>query len=326
MFDLIYTLPAQLEEAWGLAKSLDLRPRGVRWLLICGVGGSGIPGQLLAGLLGGEARVPVITHLDYGLPAWADEEGVCFILSYSGQTQEALSSYEAARARGLSPICITSGGRLLEWCLKNGDHHLKLPSGYPPRAAIGYLFAPLLWAAFRLGLLSDPEPEFREGVAVLSESREELKRGASELASRLLGHLIVVWATSSLTRPVAERFRCQFNENAKVLCHTNHLPELVHNEVAGIGGPKGLTPLPYLLLLSDPRADPRNLRRAELTLKLIQDGFDGVSSISPKGEGRLAHLFSFILFGDLLSYYLACGQGIDPLPIERIEQLKQEVG
>jgi glucose/mannose-6-phosphate isomerase len=325
MFDLIYRLPEQLEDAWRLARSLTLEPSNVSWFLICGMGGSGIPGRLLSGLLGDGARILVITHNDYGLPGWADKGGLIFILSYSGQTEETLSAYQAAKSRGLAPICITSDGKLLEAGRKNGDPCLQIPAGYPPRAAIGYLFTPLLWIAARFGLIEDPEPELKEAISTLIQCRDELACKAQLLAQELLGRLIIVWTTSPLTQAVAERLRCQLNENSKVICHTNALPELDHNEIVGVGSQKELIPLSYLLILSDPKADPRNLSRAELTLKLVKEGFSGVRSISPQGQGALAHLFSFILFVDLLSYYLARLRGVDPLPVERIAKLKEHL-
>jgi len=322
MLDLIYNLPEEIEEAVKLSKEIKGYEK-IENVAVCGMGGSAIGGEILKAILYNRSPVPVIIHRDYSLPKFVSEKTLLFIISYSGNTEETLSSYKEAKGLNLSPICITSGGRLAQLSEENKNSIIKVPDGYPPRAAIAYLSIPLLLAVQRTGLISNIEGEIKEVVSLLKEKREGYRKEAERLSLELMGFFPIVYSLSRIMDPVAIRWRCQFNENSKVLCHTNFFPELDHNEIVGMGGVEGLISLSYLIILRDPKVYPKNLRRLDYTLKILKGTFSRSFQFLPDGESDLARIFSGILFGDFLSFYLAKRRGVDPLPVERIETLKR---
>lgn len=322
MLDLIYNLPEEIEDAWKLSQELKIS-KVIDNITICGMGGSGIGGEILKAVLYNSSGIPVIIHRDYSLPGAINNRTLLFIISYSGNTEEIINSYKEAKRQSLSPICISSGGRLAQQSEKEGDVLLKIPAGYPPRAALAYLSIPLFWVAEESGIISGIEKEIKETVDILKKRRNAYKSEAETLSAELSGFLPIVYSLSKIMDPVSIRWRCQFNENSKILCHTNSFPELNHNEIVGMGGIEPLIPLSYLIILKDPKAHPKNLRRLEWTLKILKGTFSRYFQFSPDGDSDLARIFSGILFGDFLSFYLAKRRGIDPLPVERIETLKR---
>lgn len=325
MFDLIYRLPEELEDAFAIARAVTLKPtKQIKTVIVAGMGGSGIGGDILQALL--FDRMPVIVVKDYVGPGYINKNTLVFVVSYSGDTEETLSFYEKAKTLGVRIICLSSNGELAKCAIRDGFPLIKLPSGYPPRAAIAYLFLPMLVILNRLGITRDPSHDIKETIALLKEKRDEYNKRAGTLTTELVNKIPIIYSTVRLLDPVAYRWRCQFNENAKVLAHTHSFPELDHNEIMGMGWPAALAELVYLLILHDPVATfPKNRKRVQLTLEILQGCYSKTEEFTPDGKSRLARIFSAILFGDLLSYHLAVARGIDPLPVDRIEILKKRL-
>lgn len=324
MFELINNLPEQLKAAAQIAESAVLpRLRRPANVVVAGMGGSGIGGDILQGLIGQVSPLPVITVKDYDLPATVDKNSLVFAVSYSGNTEETLSCYEQALARKAQVIVISSGGRLTELAGQNRHPVVAIPTGFPPRAAIAYLFTPLLVALCRFRLIPDLRADLRETVRVLTQYRLRYRARARSLARELKDKVPVIYSTSARFNPVANRWRCQFNENAKIFAHVNTFPELCHNEIVGMGNPRAFARLSYILVLSDPGAHERNSLRYELTLEILKQEYAEARVMLPDGKSDLARVFSLIYFGDLLSFYLAAERKVDPLPVRRIESLKK---
>jgi glucose/mannose-6-phosphate isomerase len=326
MFELIYNLPDELRDAWRIAEAQHLpRIRLPQSIAVGGMGGSGIGGDILQALLAPRSPIRILTVKDYELPAAVNKETLFFAVSYSGNTEETLSCYQQARERKASVVVIASGGELADQARRHREPVITIPTGYPPRAAIGYLFTTLAVTLCRFRVIPDLRPELRETIRLLTQSRNRLRIRARNLAKELNERVPIIYSTSRLLDPVANRWRCQFNENAKVFAHVNSFPELDHNEIVGMGSPRAFARLCYLLVLSDPDAHERNNLRYELTLDLLKKEYAEARVIAAEGKSPLAHVFSLILLGDMLSYYLAVERRVDPSRVRRIEELKKRL-
>ncbi len=320
MFELVYSLPEEIEIALEIARSSLIRPRNVRQLVICGMGGSGIGGELLAGLYGPGIRIPVLTVKDYRLPPSVDRNTLVILVSYSGNTEETLSGFRAARQKKCATVIVSSGGRLAR--LQGPDNAIIIPGGLPPRAALGYLFTPLPFILWRFGLIADPYPPLARLVGFLKRQRRQIMPESSRLARWLYGSLPIIYSNSPAYHPVAYRWRCQFNENSKVFAHSHAIPEMNHNEIVGIGRTRKVARLTKIVFLDDPDANPRNTRRVKITEQLIGHQTAGVRHFQGRGSTPLERAFYLIWLGDFASVYLARLERVDPLPVKRIETLK----
>jgi glucose/mannose-6-phosphate isomerase len=320
MREIIYSLPNQISAAVGLVPDRSLRKRTYDRVLICGMGGSGISGDILAALY---SWIQVISNKDYAVPDFVDRHTLAILVSYSGNTEETLSSYRQLSKRGIDMILLSSGGKLLR---KKADHKVRVPSGLPPRGALGYLFTPLPILIHQANLMkSDPRKELLNLAAFLVRNRDAIEHKARRIATRFLDKLIIIYVDSSTFVPVANRWRCQFNENAKVLAHFNVIPEMNHNEIVGLGRPRKFNADTLLVFLSDPAAHARNKLRQRLLKSLIKKEIPDILEVQPQGMNTLQNVFYTIMLGDFISYYLALLLGVDPMPVERIEEFKKKL-
>ncbi len=332
MLETLAGLPEQCEEAFRLGEEtpLPVLKKEPRLVVMAGLGGSAIGGDLVRAVAAREARIPVLVCRDYTLPAFVSEDSLVFLTSYSGNTEETLSAYEAAGARGAARIAITTGGKLAERAREDGVPVVRVPAGLPPRSALGYLFLPALLMLGRLGLV--PPPEDGELVGVLRKLREELapaspreSNRAKDLALHLYGKIPVIYGAAHTTEVAAARWKGQFNENTKCPAYWNAFPEMNHNEVVGFEAPPEALRALSLIFLRDPGDHPRVQARMEITKRLLKDRVAGIHEFWGRGSSLLVRLFSLIYLGDYTSVYLALLYGIDPKPVAVIDYLKQEL-
>lgn len=289
-------------------------------IVVCGMGGSAISGDLLAGYLQDEIKVPIIVNRGYKLPRFVNEDSLVFISSYSGNTEETLSAYEKAIKLTKNILCITSGGKLQTL---NPKYTIKIPAGYQPRCALGWLFVPMLIASHKLNIITNKNDELEESISLLLELSKEFELDKSspyKVAESLLGKLPIIYSDLRFLA-VARRWVAQLNENSKQFAHYNAFAELNHNEIVGFGEPKIDT---FLIILKDKSYNPRINLRIELTKQMFSPHTE-IQEIESKGNSLLARFFYLIYFGDWVSYWLAIIKGIDPTPIERIDWLKKEL-
>jgi glucose/mannose-6-phosphate isomerase len=321
-----------LREGWDLGQALAPPPGGPpRHLLVLGMGGSGIGGDLLRALLYDRGRFPVTVVKDDTPPAWVGPEDVAFVCSYSGNTEETLTAYQAARAAGARCVAVTSGGKLLERARSDGVPAVRIPPGLPPRAALGYLLGPMLGALHRWGWVEGMAEEVEEAVQLWRDLAARWGPGvatadnpAKRLARALVGRIPVVYAASRRSAPAALRWKTQLNENAKVYATWNVFPELNHNETVGwqlAGQPEGLL---EVVVLRDPEDPPRMVQRVAVT-RQVALGAAGYHEVHAEGGSRLARVLSLVLFGDLVSVYLAYLNEVDPTPVAVIDELKRRL-
>lgn len=321
-------LPKQIREGWALGRSAPLPklPKAAAHLIVCGMGGSAIGGDLLAGYLAPTCPIPIVVVRGYEVPGFVGPRSLVIAASYSGSTEETLAAAAQARRAGATLFAITSGGQLA----RAAKDACVVPGGLAPRAALGYLMLPALAALERWKLAGPSGGDVEEAAVVLEEIAAEcgpqvpaMRNPAKQLAEELAGRVPAVYAASPGLEAVARRWKCQFNENSKTLATWNVFPELNHNETVGWGAPAGLASHFAIVLLRDGTEPPRQALRLRLTADLALGPAAGVHDVPARGKGRLARLLSLVLMGDLVSIYLAYLRGVDPMPVEIIDAIKE---
>jgi glucose/mannose-6-phosphate isomerase len=324
-------LPGQLELAWELGKTQPLpERREYRAVLICGMGGSAIGADLAAAAASPYSRVPIFVHRDYGLPAFAQGADTLVICSsHSGNTEETLDSFDAATRNGCSLAVVCTGGELELRAAANRSPAWKFDHRGQPRAAVGFSFGLLLSLLSRLDLIPDPSAEVAQAVAAMKKIQEHLRADVSAArnpAKRYAGQLIGRWVTvmgAGRLAPVARRWKGQLNEVAKAGANFEFLPEADHNTLAGTINPDGvLNAHTMTLFLRAPSDHPRNRLRSDLTRQAFM--LEGLNTdfFEARGDSPLAHMWTLILFGDYMAYYLAMAYGMDPTPIASLVNFK----
>ncbi len=333
MLTRIGELPQQCEHGWSLALQLSL-PNEYRQpgqIVLLGVGGSAIGGDLLRTLVMQDCPVPIVVHRDYSLPAFVDRDTLVVVSSYSGNTEEALVGFEAATQRAARVMAITTGGELARRAHERGLPVWTFDYQAQPRAALGYSLTFLLGALQHLELVSDKSADVAEATAVMRQWQSQIKESvpeaenpAKQMARRLHRRLPVVYAAEHLSE-VGRRWKGQFNENSKSWGVFDVLPELDHNTVVGYPLPPGLSRLAHVVLLTSPLNHPRVLLRFDITRELLQRHGYAYDMIEAHGQSRLAQVLSAIHFGDYVSFYLAMLNGVDPWAIGNIEFVKSRL-
>jgi len=301
-------------------------------IVVLGMGGSAIGGDLLSDYLSDELSIPIVVIRGYDIPKFVDENTLVFTVSYSGNTEEILSTLKKCLGMKARIIALTSGGKLAVLSQENNFPEIKVPAGIQPRAAISYLFFPILKVLERLGLIKERNNEIEETISVLQDlSREYCAESPSKnnLAKRvalsLYQHLPLIYGSEGLLEAVAMRWKTQINENSKWPCFWNVFPELDHNEIVGYEIENNINRQVKIIYLQDKEGLLRLEQRREITRKIIEHKVAEFMVCSTKGKGKMARMFSLIFLGDLASYYLAILNQVDPTPVACIEDLKKEL-
>lgn len=325
MFQLIKEFPTQLLSAIEIGEKASLKIKfnvPVRNIVVAGLGGSGIGGNILSELLRDELNIPVIVNKSYFLPAFVDASTLLILSSYSGNTEEITSCAMQAIEKGLHPVCITSGGKLEEIAKKHDLNLIKIPAGFPPRACLGYSAMQLFFVLKHAGLINEGFKEpFKRTASFLQSEQEKIMTDAESLAVKLLKKVIIVYAEDKY-ESTALRLKQQINENSKMHCWHNVIPEMNHNELVGWREPN--ESLSVLIFRSDDEYH-RNTQRILFKKDVIVKVSDNVYEIDSKGADTFEKHFFLIHFGDWLSYYLATQQGYDPSEIDVLIKLKSHM-
>jgi glucose/mannose-6-phosphate isomerase len=324
-------LPDQLQAAWELGWKLALPGwKEIQRVVISGVGGSAIGADLLAAYVQPACPVPVFVHRDYDLPGFASgPETLVIASSHSGNTEETLSGYELAIRRGCRVLSISRGGQLEELSLKNKSPFWKFEHNGQPRAAVGFSFGLLLALFARLGLIPGQAELVAGAVASMKRTQQHFqpevpaaRNPAKRYAGQLMGRIVTVVGAGYLA-PVARRWKGQINELAKAAAQFEFLPEADHNTLQGLMFPENtLNAHTMTMFLRAPSDHPRNRLRSDLTRQAFM--LEGLNTdfTDGRGDSPLAHMWTLILFGDYMAYYLAIAYGIDPTPIPALENFK----
>jgi glucose/mannose-6-phosphate isomerase len=325
--DDVLALPDHLRDALWRVESAGLEPRDASGgMIVAGMGGSAIGGALARAALGDRALRPIVVIRGYGLPPWTATETTVLCSSYSGETEETLAAYEAAGALGAHRIVATTGGKLAAAAREDGVPVIPLPSGFQPRAAVGYSLVVALEVAALAGAGERLHSEIDVAAARLEELIADWGPGGAqeefpkELARGLQGTVPQI-AGAGLTAPIAYRWKCQINENAKLPAFSHEIPELDHNEIVGWQGASEVGRFSGVFL-DDSDLHPRTRQRIELTRGLIASQAAATFRIETVGDNATERLLSLVFLGDLVSLYLAVLRGVDPGPVATIERLK----
>jgi glucose/mannose-6-phosphate isomerase len=326
----IKELPMQCKQAWKGIMDFPLPDnyREVDKVVVLGMGGSAIGGDLVRTLVQAESRIPVIIHRDYGLPAFVDDNTLLIASSYSGNTEETLSGFEAALKTGAKKIAMTTGGKLAETAAANYVPVFKIEYRAQPRAALGHSFLPTLGVMQKLGFIKDKSADVDEAVQVLEnisaklDEKSVLKSNpAKKIAQRLYGCLPVIYG-AGIAAEAAHRWKTQMNENGKAWCFYEIFPELNHNATVGFPMPKEVASKIRVILLRSPTFNRRINLRYEVTCELLKQAGVAYEFVDGEGKNLLSQMMSLVMTGDFVSYYLAILYNVDPSPVKVISYLK----
>jgi len=332
MMALCQDFPGQCREAIDIGEAFSTPAEFSRAskVLLCGLGGSAIAGDLVGRLTADRMAVPFHVSRQYELPAWAREDTLAVLSSYSGNTEETICAFQQALCKGTLVVCITSGGRLGQLAEEKGLPLIRIPPGRPPRAATGFLIFPLLSLLEKAGLTSPLEEEKKEALSLLEEMsaqfsphRPAAENEAKALALWLKGKFPLIYGWGHLA-PVAFRWQTQLNENSKALAHSGELPEMNHNEVVAWAHRSEMAERLAVILLRCEEEPPRLRARFELTKRIISD-HAALRECWSRGRSRLACQLSLLYLGDFVSLYLAFLAHKDPAEINAINFLKGEL-
>lgn len=321
MIDDVLALPDQLRDALWRIETARLEPAESAGLMVCGMGGSAIGGDLAAAALGDRLTRPLLSIRGYELPSWATPEWTVLCSSYSGKTEETLACFEAAEVLGARRLVLSTGGPLVERAREAGVPVVAPPGIYQPRVAVAYMFVAAAEAAALAGAAPRIHTEIDCAAAFLERERESLQARAKEIAKELDGAAPAVIYGADLTAPVAHRWKTQLNENAKVPSFYAELPEADHNEVCGWEG-ESVSRM-GAIFLEDCDQHPRERRRFELTAEIAAEGAAAVVRVETVGETRVERLLWATLLGDLVSLEVAAELGVDPERIDALNRIKE---
>jgi glucose/mannose-6-phosphate isomerase len=321
MLDDILAIPDHLSDALWRIDSARLEAAEAAGVLVCGMGGSAIGGDLAAAALGDRLGRPLAVVRGYGLPSWASSDWTVLCSSYSGNTEETLACFDAAGELGARRLVASTGGALVERARDAGVPVVGLPGILQPRAAVAYAFAVAAKVAALAGVAPAIDPEIEAAPTFLAEQSAALSARAGEVAAELDGRLPIVCG-ADLTVPVARRWKTQVNENAKLPAYFSEIPEADHNELCGWGGADATGARLAAVYLEDADQHPREQLRFELTAAAAAADGARVVRIETVGETRVARLLWAVMLGDLVSVNLAEARGVDPLSVEPIENFK----
>jgi glucose/mannose-6-phosphate isomerase len=313
-------------EAAEIAKKITVDYPKPDNIIIAGMGGSGISGDLLKDWAKNKTDVQIEVNRGYELPNYAGKNTLVVIMSYSGDTEESLSAFLDALRRKCMVFCISSGGILLKYAEKLHVPFVRVVGGMPPRVALPYLFVPLLFFMEKVELVSGVSEELNEALVLLEKiSREnspEVKDNFAKTLAVNIGKTAPVTYGFGFYRGVAKRFKQQFNENSKLPAKAEVFPELNHNEIVGWEGTGELGKCFSVIFIRDQDEPVEIKSRIETTKQIMKHEGLRMFEIQAQGKSALARMLSTILIGDFTSVYLAVLHGVDPTPVKTINYLK----
>lgn len=330
IFELANRFPSQCREGWRIAGETPFLPYEERFenVVLSGMGGSGSAGDFIQALFTEQGTVPFHVAKDYDLPNWVGKNTLVLSISYSGNTEETLSAFRQARARNAQQLVITSGGEIQDLADEFSINSIRIPGGQPPRMSLGYMLVPAIVALQRLELL--PEQPLEAAISNLERNQDNWRldcptseNRAKQMAAAIDSSLLILYGLGGWQTAIANRWRCQINENSKLLAFVNAFPEMNHNEIVGWAGTKrqNLHPI-SVLVFGDGNESPRMRERMRVTTELITPSSQ-VFELLAQGDTLLEKMLFLAHLGDYVSLYLAVLGEQDPSKIDSIDRLKR---
>ncbi len=319
------SLPEDCEQAILNADELELSYPKPKRILVAGMGGSAIGGDLVRDWLKDRIHTQIEVYRGYELPVYADKDTLVILVSYSGNTEETLGAYADAQKKNCMIVAVTSGGAMAKLALKDNVPLILTPTGFMPRFAISHLFISIAVVLEKAGLI-DAKEEIMSTISTLKTLRDELKRDtpsskneAKQLAMRIGDRIPTIYGFGPF-KAVAKRIKSQFNENAKLPAKWDFFPELTHNEI--VCYESDLSKLLFPIFIRDKAESNKYAARINIAKEIISEKCE-TAEIYPRGESKLGKMFSLMYIGDFASVYTAILRGVDPTPIKEIERIKK---
>ncbi len=329
ILDAVLDLPDQTAAAAGTARGLDGLPdrEEIAQVVVLGMGGSGIAGDILMSAAGPYMPVPVLVFRSYHVPAFVDESTLVFAVSFSGDTEETVEAATAAALQGARVVAVTQGGALGHLAESWGVPVVAVPEEIPqPRTALGALAVPPLVILEEMGLFPGASYWIEAAVEQLRARRDQLAKPdnvAQQLARRIGRTIPLIHGGGGLGAVAAQRWKTDVNENAKSPAFWNAQSELCHNEVSGWGQHGDVTRQMFTLVnLRHDFEHPQVMHRFNITADLLDEVVSSVESVQAEGEGELAQLLDLIFVGSVTSVHMALQEGVDPGPVPAQEHIK----
>ena len=333
MFGSIWDFPENLTDALKLGHAISLKHsyENIQNVVIAGMGGSAIGGDVVSVLEKDNLDVPFVVCRGYSLPNWVNENTLVLCSSYSGNTEETLSALDDAVSKNTQICGITTGGKIVDKLKELNKDVVIIPSGLQPRAALAFSFVPMAKCLEKTGVLTlsfgDWMDSAIETIIQAREiySKENDKNPVYELAQQIHDRIPVIYAENSTLGVAAIRLKGQICENAKMLAYHNELPEFNHNEIVGWENNPDIFEKLFVLWLTDANDNPRVKHRQEITQDILNEA--GVDQYVLEMTGNLfqERFLHMIHYGDWLSYWCAILHGTDPSPVVKITRLKEEL-
>ena len=322
--------PQQMRDAWKIGGDFvsEVPTGDFTRIVVCGMGGSAIGGDMARSLLGERLRVPLIGCRDYRVSGYLAEGAFVVISSYSGNTGETLSAYDSLRGTSATVVAVSSGGTLEERCKEHNVPFCRIPGGMPPRSALGFSLMPLLQILRAAGLAELEDSEFEEAVTAVEELCDVCALDADENPALSLAHEMIdsvpfIYAGPGLFEAVARRWSCQLNENSKMLSHFAYYPEINHNEIVGWEAQPEFMESVVVVSLEDCDDHEMTGHQTEIGLGILDELAAGIIRLRSDEGMRMKRLLTTMILGDFISVYLALLNGVDPTPVKKIDYLKK---
>ncbi len=324
MKELIAEFTGQLREALDITTGISLSEANneIKNVVISGMGGSGMAGNIALESIAQEIRIPVVINKDYTLPFYVNRHSLVIIVSYSGDTEETIKAMEEAMERDAKIVCISTGGKISEKAQRKSIDLIEIPDGMPPRAAIAYTLVQLLYVLNFFYIISCAyKKEILAAIKLLDEEEKNIRMDAKATAKSLIGKTPLLYSTARM-ESVALRIRQQLNENTKILAWHNVFPELDHNELEGW---KKEQPAISVIIFRNKDDHPLLAQRIDISKEIIQEYTSTPKEVYSKGNSVLEKMLYFIHWGDWLSFFLAEFDETDMMYTQSINYLKSEL-
>lgn len=319
----------QIETAWNNKINLSmLDVSEVTNIILSGLGGSAIGGDLIATYLKDDLKIPLIVNRNYSLPLFANKNSLVIISSYSGNTEETVSVLNQAIDKKCKIVSVTSGGQVKKISEKNKIPVVEVPSGFQPRYALPLSFFSVLKILQELKLIESEDKNVKKIIELYESNGKEYssdKNQAFQFAEKIVGFIPVIYSIADLNSSIGYRFKCQFNENSKLHAFHNVLPELNHNEIIGWESFAEKQFAAKIIFLEDDSCHPQIKKRIKITSELASKGGAEVLTLKSNDENFKVRIFDLIYLCDWITFYLALIRGLDPSEINFINELKNRL-